>query len=73
MKFDFNDHDDKMCRDLQNAKLYYISYGDEILWSVGGKAFYDSVLKNMEDVMSGRTEVKLQVDFSHDYDLDIKI
>ena len=59
MKFNFTELDDKNCWDLQNAKLYFINWGDEKLWRVGGKAFYDSVLKNMDDVIAGKSELKM--------------
>lgn len=53
MKFDFTELDDQHCQDLQNAKLYYISYGDDDLWRIGAKGFYDSLVKNFDDVIGG--------------------
>jgi len=70
---DLSEKDYDMCWGLQDTKLFYVSYGDDRLWSIGAKAFYESVIGNMDKIIEGKSKLKMQFDSSHDYDLDVKI
>ena len=65
--------DIEMCQQEKNTKLYYVSQGDEALWKVGSKAFFDDLLTQMESLIDGESTLKMKLNFAHDYTLAILI
>jgi hypothetical protein len=61
------------CKQLIDTKLYSVCYGNDMLWKAGARAFYDTVLLNMDEIVHGKSQLRMQIDSSHDYDIDLKI
>ena len=69
--FEYNQTDIDMCTNMIKSKMFYISNGNDFLWKIGAKEFYEALTKSFDDVISGKKKVKLTLHFSHDYMLSI--
>ena len=55
-----------MCSDLGDTGNYYSINGDPLLYQIGAKVFLENLTSHMDSIITGNSEKKVIINFSHD-------
>lgn len=71
LRFETTRKDLEQCNGLSQLKMFYVSWGDDLLWKLGSQVFYKKLVSAMDSILKGNEKTKMQLHFSHDYMMSI--
>lgn len=71
LKFNFTHDDYKTCMGLIDTQMFYVVWGNNLLWKIGAKRYLEHLLDAMDRTINHTQSEKLEINLTHDMILGI--